>query len=320
MELRQLEYFVAVAEEANFTRAAGRVHISQSGVSAQIRQLEREIGAELIDRSTRTAALTAAGAAALGPARDALAAAAAVRDAVDEVTALVRGKLTVAMVTACEITPFFDALAAFHRAYPGIEISLTEGTSAQMIEQVRGGAADLALVGCADGPPADLGSHVIVNEGLAAAVGSAHPLAARREVTLTELAEHALVCLPAGTGVRTVLDRACAAAGLRPAIRVQANARDAVVDLARRGLGVAVLSETMVGNPGPGMVSLPITGIKIPAVLALIWRTSPSRALRELLIRCKTAFAPRQPAACHDRSSNTVDGGSLPGPAWIDDQ
>jgi DNA-binding transcriptional LysR family regulator len=73
MELRQLEYFVAVAEEANFTRAAQRVHISQSGVSAQVRQLERELGADLIDRSTRTATLTAAGGAALAPARAALA-------------------------------------------------------------------------------------------------------------------------------------------------------------------------------------------------------------------------------------------------------
>ena len=100
MDLRQLEYFVAVAEEANFTRAAERVHISQSGVSAQVRQLERELGADLIDRSTRTATLTAAGVAALAPARAALAAAASVRQAVDDVNELMRGRLAVAMVTA----------------------------------------------------------------------------------------------------------------------------------------------------------------------------------------------------------------------------
>src|SRR5436190_1604859 len=113
MELRQLEYFVAVAEEANFTRAAARVHISQSGVSAQVRQLERELGADLIDRSNRNAKLTASGAAALAPARAALAAAAAVRQAVDDVNELIRGRLAIAMVTACTVTPFFDALAAF---------------------------------------------------------------------------------------------------------------------------------------------------------------------------------------------------------------
>src|ERR1700759_1183095 len=101
MELRQLEYFVAVAEEANFTRAAERVHISQSGVSAQVRQLEHELGADLIDRSGRSATLTPAGHAALSPARAALASVAAVRLAVDDVAGLVRGRLTVGMVTAC---------------------------------------------------------------------------------------------------------------------------------------------------------------------------------------------------------------------------
>src|SRR6185437_608964 len=101
MELRQLEYFVAVAEEANFTRAAERVRISQSGVSAQIRQLERELGARLFDRSGRTATLTAAGEAALDPARAVLASMNSVRQAVDGVTALVRGRLAIGMVTAC---------------------------------------------------------------------------------------------------------------------------------------------------------------------------------------------------------------------------
>ena len=101
MELRQLEYLVAVAEEANFTRAAERVRISQSGVSAQIRQLEHELGVELIDRSTRRASLTSAGEAVLEHARAALAAAGAARQAADDVTWLLRGRLAVGMVTGC---------------------------------------------------------------------------------------------------------------------------------------------------------------------------------------------------------------------------
>src|SRR4051812_23702444 len=104
MELRQLEYFVAVAEEGNFTRAAERVHISQSGVSAQIQQLERELGAPLLDRSGRTATLTVAGAAALPYARAVLASVADVRRSVDDVNELVRGELVVGMVTGCTIT------------------------------------------------------------------------------------------------------------------------------------------------------------------------------------------------------------------------
>jgi DNA-binding transcriptional LysR family regulator len=243
MELRQLEYFVAVAEEANFTRAAERVHISQSGVSAQIRQLERELGADLIDRSTRTATLTPAGAAALGPARAALDAAASVRQAVDDVNDLMRGRLVVAMVTACRVTPLFDALSTFHLAHPGVEITLSEDSSDRMTEHVRAGLVDLALVGCAGAPPADLESFSIISEGLVALVPRDHAIGRRRKVALTEVVAHPLVCLPPGTGVRTVFDRACAVHGLHPTVALQASAPDAVVDLASRGLGVAILSD-----------------------------------------------------------------------------
>jgi len=156
MELRQLEYFVAVAEEANFTRAAERVHISQSGVSAQIRQLERDLGADLIDRSGRVVTLTTAGEAALEHARAALAAVSSVRSAVDDVAGLMRGRLVVGMVTACTVTPLFDALAAFHRAYPGIEIALAEDTSDRLVDAVRTGLMDVALAATAGAPPSGL--------------------------------------------------------------------------------------------------------------------------------------------------------------------
>src|ERR1035441_1424005 len=105
MELRQLEFLVAVAEEANSTRAAERVHISQSGVSAQIRQLETDLGATLIDRSGRRATLTTAGSAALVHARAVLTSVDAMRQAVDDVNGLVRGRLTIGMVTACTVAP-----------------------------------------------------------------------------------------------------------------------------------------------------------------------------------------------------------------------
>ena len=133
-DLRQLRTFVAVAEERNFTRAAERVRISQSGVSAQIRQLERELGAELFDRSARTATLTVAGKAALEHARAALAAASAVGQAVGEVTDLIRGRLDLGMVIGCTITELFTALATFHQAHPQVEVSLLEDNSDRLIE------------------------------------------------------------------------------------------------------------------------------------------------------------------------------------------
>jgi DNA-binding transcriptional LysR family regulator len=290
MELRQLEYFVAVAEEANFTRAAERVHISQSGVSAQVRQLERELGAELLDRSSRTATLTTAGAAALGPARAALAAAASVRQAVDDVNELLRGRLEIAMVTACTVAPLFDALAAFHRAHPAVDLALSEDSSDHMIERVRGGLIDLALVGCAGAPPSDLGSLPIISEGLAAVAPLDHVLGRRRTITLAQLVTHPLVCLPPGTGVRTVLDRACAARNLRPTIALQASAPDAVIDLARRGLGVAVLSASMTAPLEGDLARVRITGVELAAVLALVWKHTVNPARDALIRKCADAF------------------------------
>ena len=149
MELRQLEYLVAVAEEASFTRAAQRVHISQSGVSAQIRQLERDLGATLIDRSGRSATLTPAGEAALAHARAVLAAAAAARQVVDDVQGLLRGRLGVGMVTACAVTPLFVALAAFHGRYPAVSVDLAEDGSDRLVDLVRAGELDVALIGAA---------------------------------------------------------------------------------------------------------------------------------------------------------------------------
>lgn len=295
MELRQLEYFIAVTEEANFTRAAERVHISQSGVSAQIRQLEHDLGATLIDRSGRTATVTTAGAAALEHARAILASVNTLRQAVDDVTGVVRGRLVVGMVTACTVTPLFDTLAAFHLAHPNVEITLVEDNSDRLIDSVRTGTTDLALIGAAGTPPAGLDALPIISERLVAAVPVGHQLAKRRQVTLADISAYPIVCLPQGTGIRTVFDQACAAKGIQPDIALQASAPDAVADLAIRGLGIAILSQSMAANHNPRLTALTIDDIKTPAVLALIWTTTRSPALRELLTHAHDAFTNPQP-------------------------
>jgi DNA-binding transcriptional LysR family regulator len=290
VDLRQLEYFVAVAEEANFTHAADRVHITQSGVSAQIRQFERELGADLFDRSARMVRLTPAGAAALPHARAALAAAQAIRTACDEVNGLVRGRLRIGMITGCTMTPLFNALASFHRRHPRIEIALAEDDSAMLLENVRAGHADIALVAVAGGMPDGLEFLTILSEGLVAAVAPEHALAERETVPLRRLTAYPLICLPVGTGIRGVLDQACAAAGIRPTVALQATATDAVLDLAARGLGVAIVSASMTAGH-EGLRSVPIDDIDVPAMLMLVWRKKASTALRALLPHCRRAFA-----------------------------
>ncbi len=292
MELRQLEYLIAVAEEASFTRAAERVHISQSGISAQIRQLERDLGADLIDRTGRTATLTDAGAAALEHARAALASATVVRQAVGEVTGLIRGRLEVGMVTGCTITPLFDALAAFRGAHPGIEIALLEDNSDRLTERVRTGATDLALIGAAGTTPPGLDALTIVSERLVAAVSFNHPLAKRQRIRLTDISEYPIVCMPAGAGIRTVFDQACAAHSMHPEIALQASAPGAIADLAIRGLGIAILTESIADTHKDQLNALVVDDVKTPALLALIWRATTSPALRELLTYAQQAFRP----------------------------
>jgi DNA-binding transcriptional LysR family regulator len=290
MELRQLEYFVAVAEEGNFTRAAERVHISQSGVSAQVRQLEDDLGSTLIDRSGRKATLTAAGKAALGHARAVLASADAVRRAVDDVAGLVRGQLVVGMITGCTVRGLFDTLASFHHAHPGIEITLVEDSSEPLTDRVRAGEVDLALIGTAGGPPPGLDTLAITSERLVAAVPFDHELAGREAIRLRELDGFPMICMPEGTAPRTMFDRACLAEGLRPDIVMQASAPDAVADLAGRGLGIAILTESMSANHTDRLVALDIEDLTTSAGLALVWATTDRPALREFLAAIGDAF------------------------------
>ena len=289
MELRQLEYFVAVAEEANFTRAAERVHISQSGISAQIRQLERELGSELFDRSSRVARLTVAGEAALTHAKAALAAARAAAEAVGDVTGVVRGRLRVGMVSGCTMTRLFESLASFHNDHPGVALTVTEGSSDQLVEAVRLGLLDMALVGVPVAPPSDLSSLIVVSEGLAVLVPESHPLASAASVTVLDLVDVPLICMPTGTGIRAVLDLAFAERGVRVSTTVHASAPSAIADLARRGLGAAVLSESM-ASIAPDLSAIPLHGTDLRAVLALTWPAVPGPALRMLIRHCHEAF------------------------------
>src|SRR5665811_806484 len=133
----------------------------------------------------------------------------------------IRGRLVVGMVTACNVTPLFDALSAFHLAHPGVEITLCEDSSDRLVEAVRTGASDLALVGAPGAAPAGLEAMSIISEPVVAAVPAGHPLAGRREVTLAELGAYPIVSMPTGTGIRAVFDQTCLARGIKPDIALQ---------------------------------------------------------------------------------------------------
>ena len=151
------------------------------------------------------------------------------------------------------------------------------------------GRADLALVGVAGEPPGHLSAEVIVSEGLVALVTEDHPLATKKQVPLTEIATYAVVTLPEGTGIRAAFDEACVTASLIPDVALVASAPGAVADLASRGMGIAVLSESMAAAY-PHLVAVAITGVDIAALLALVWRRKTGPALSALLPHLRREF------------------------------
>jgi DNA-binding transcriptional LysR family regulator len=295
MELHQLEYFVAVAEEASFTRAASRVHVAQPGVSAQVRRLESELGQQLLDRSGRSVRLTEVGSAVLPFARAALDAVANARLAVDELAGLVRGQVTVGMVSGCALPILAELLAGFHHRFPGVAISLVEDKSDRLVERLGAGQLDLALIGWAGETPADIDSVVLLDEELVAAAAPGHPLADNGPLTVSQLRDLPLVTLPRGTGVRAALDAACAQAGFTPRIVFEASALPMVVQLAAQGLGLGIVPASIPNGPR----ILPITDPPLRSRLEIAWRPAPSAnpAARALIEQVRALGPPGRPAS-----------------------
>ncbi|MGW4062001.1 LysR family transcriptional regulator [Amycolatopsis sp. NPDC004747] len=292
MELHQLAYFVAVAEEGSFTRAAERLHVAQPGVSAQVKRLERELGQQLLDRSGRTVRLTDVGAAALPHARAALAAVQGVREAVEELAGLVRGQVAIGMVTSAGPVGLPDLLAGFHERYPAVEITLSEADSETMLAGLREGRLDLAVVGISTAPPPGIGTQVLLEEPFLAVTAASGPLSDRDEVGIPELDGVALMALPKGTGLRTALDAAFAREGRTPRIAFEAADPNVLVQLAVRGLGVAIVPESLARYHQTELRIIGLGGPGLRGALALAWRTEGplSPAARALIAFARAAY------------------------------
>jgi DNA-binding transcriptional LysR family regulator len=292
MELRQLEYFVAVADERNFTRAAAKLHVTQPGVSAQIRQLERELGQELLDRSGRATRLTEAGEVVLPFARAALGAVAGARLAADELSGLLRGHVAVGMVSQCASLDIPELLAGFHRQHPAIEITLAEDSSDHLAEGVRAGTYDLAFIGLGPEAPRGLALQVVADEPIVAAVDADSDLAGTRSAPLAALADQPLISLPAGTGLRACVDAAYASCGLRPRVGFEASDPRTLARLAARGLGLAFIPASAARAHGDGLHVITVSDPPMRGRLALTWRTEGpvSPAARALIGHARTEF------------------------------
>lgn len=259
MEMRHLEYFVAVAEERHFTRAAERLMVSQSGLSASVRSLERELGAPLFVRSTRSVELTGAGRALLTEANRALAAMRAAREAVAAVQGLLRGSLSVG-TEQCLLGVHVPALLArFRAAHPGVEIRLRQAGSAGLAQDVRDGRLDLAFVALAGPAPDGVRLLPLAGEPMVLLCHPGHRFAGEEQVAWAKLAGEAFVDFHAGWGARGVTDHAFAAAGVERRVDLEVNDVHTLLDLVAHGLGVAVVPRHFRHkDPAEGLVAVPL--------------------------------------------------------------
>ncbi|MFI9323372.1 LysR family transcriptional regulator [Kitasatospora aureofaciens] len=293
MEMHQLRYFAAVVDEGSFTAAAARLHVSQSGISTQVAKLERELGQQLLERSGRRVRLTPAGEAVLPLAKSALATLDAIEHTAAEFADAVRGRVRLGMIMGCSIPPFLDTVADLGRTHPGIDLSLHEGHSDLLQAQVLSGSLDLALIGFAGEADPGLDVDLVVDERIVAAVPLGHPLD-RTELKLADLRSEKVLCLSPGTGLRAAYEDSCRRLGLEPRVDIDASSPLAVLRLAERGAGVAVLSESSVD--GAGLRAVPIADAATYAKLGLVARRDQhSPAVR--LLRAKILAAMGGPAS-----------------------
>jgi DNA-binding transcriptional LysR family regulator len=287
-ELRLIRYFVAVAEEGNFTRAAERLHMAQPPLSAAVRQLEQQLGVALLDRSSRQVRLTAAGEQMLERGRELLAQADSVVRDVQAVERSPSGLLRCGLSPAARFDLVPDLLERWSTAAPGVMLHTSEGTTGALLRDVRQGRLDLAVVFCPS-ELSELASMTLRDEPVVVHLRHEHPLASRTQVALHELADETL--LVAGgkdsPGYTAAVIAACRAAGFEPLTRPDPYP-DLGTQAIREGLGIVLYVRTAFGPRLEGSVLVPLEPV-VTFPFVLVWREDARSAALSAVISASGA-------------------------------
>lgn len=261
VNLRQLETFLAVAEEASFSRAAERLHVVQSAVSSGIRALEADLGAALFIRGARGAQLTDEGEALLPEARATLAAAETARAAVRDAAGGLRGVVQLGIMQAqrAPAPNVAKVLRTFQASHPGVQVRVRHGGgSLQLAEQLRDGRLDLGFTSLPAHPsPPGLDVTLLSRQPIGFACHPGHRLAGLDAVDLADVGEETIADLPPQWGVRIANDQAFADARVRRSIDYEINDISTLLEFVRGGLAVTMLPASLIGDL-PGIVAVPI--------------------------------------------------------------
>jgi len=286
MELRHLRYFVAVAEDLNFTKAAAKLHLAQPSLTRQIHNLEEEIGVRLLSRTKSHVALTEEGRSFLVDARRILALATESILAVQRLGRGETGQLNIAYLSNFDFELLPETLAAFRQTFPHVALNLFDMTPAEQVRALEARKIDLGFVGLP--PPA--GARQLTWESIArqrtiVVLPVKHPLARKRQIKLTDLKTMFFVGLSEKThpGFRDWLNATCQPAGFTPRILQDAELEPALMTFVAEGLGVSLAREHIKKLAHPGVALRPLT----PAVKSdycIAWnRDNDSKALHQYI-------------------------------------
>ncbi|MEG5161133.1 LysR family transcriptional regulator [Microcoleus sp. AT3-A2] len=284
MELRHLRYFIAVAEELNFTRAAEKLHIAQPPLSQQIQHLEAELGFQLFRRTKRTVHLTAAGQVFFEEAGKIL-------QQVDRAIQLGRqtsrgelGQLTIGFVSSAAHNVVPAILQAFRTRCPAVKLELHELTTNEQLQRLRFGQIDIGFVR----PPVEeegINSEIVFREPLIVALPETHPAADRTHLELRELSTEPFILFPRSQapGLYDAIVSLCQQAGFSPIAAQEAIQMQTIVSLVAAEMGVAIVPESMQNFQRSGVVYKSLPESTCIVAIALIWRSDPTAAVQRFL-------------------------------------
>ncbi len=270
-----MRYFLAVAEERNFTRGAAKLGIGQPPLSQQIKDLEAELDVQLFRRVPHGAELTAAGEAFLVEARAMVALAGRARVAAQRAARGESGRLRVGFTGSAAFNALVPAaIRDYGRAYPDVLLVLEEANTARLIDRVVGGELDAAFLRPNDETYKDLRLRKLAEEPMVLVLPSSHPLAKRRSLMLADLASERFVLFPRAVGPRLhdAITAACRTAGFGPMLGQEVPQIPSIINMVAAGGGVSIVPTSLSSIRVDGVVFIPIEGAGPTARLALAWR------------------------------------------------
>ncbi|MDR7072376.1 LysR family transcriptional regulator [Fictibacillus barbaricus] len=267
MEIRQLQYFIEVAEREHVSEAALALHVAQSAVSRQIANLETELGVELFEREGRNIKLSPVGRLFLQHAKSAIKAIEHAKKQIDEYLDPERGTIKIGFPTSLAGQLLPTVVSAFKREHPNIAFHLRQGSYQFLTESVKNGDIDLAFLGPVPKNDPDLEGNILFTEKISALLPDQHPLSEKRSILLNDLRNDDFVLFPEGYILREVVVNACKESGFLPKIACEGEDLDAIKGLVTAGMGVTLLPDSSISETKPRFT------VKVPIEIPDVRRT-----------------------------------------------